>query len=467
MSSSKIKPEDISVLIQILGLEGTAVIYDPQQTLAACSLFNKTKDIATLLKSAPQHKICINLSGRALEVFTFDYIIEFEKSIRSYRSFHAEKFLAINNPDGTIRWFLPHKSNRPDFLALYNNSGLKATLFKIAARFAYRLGFKNWICKNAFVLYAKETDYFSKKFGQEAVAIFTGTVGQNRKAVAALCRNGLTSHYVKIPISSQSRHLILNESEHLKTLEKHDFKHFRIPRAKMSPAGLKLDNIRPRVERSVNTITDFHITALRELYANTFQLKPLSDLKVYTKTCENLEAIKQCLDQQYSGGIERKKVERLAYNIKVLLSSFKPSSKVAVAYAHGDFTPWNMYMCNTRIHVYDWELAERAQLMLYDIFHFVFQSGILIQRASFQQIKKNVLDLKKTPLVDDIIERYHLDFRDCYHWYLICNCSYYLNLYIHQEHLHQQAHWLIDTWIKASNNAILSETKKTLSFATV
>lgn len=464
MFVSKIKPEDFPVLTQLLGLPEAFIIYDPLRKIKHSNLSIAT-DIATLLKSARFYPTCINLSNQQLEVLSFDFILEVGKTVRTYPTFSSESFLAINNPNGTIRWFLPQQSSYPDFLALYNNSGMKAKLFKATTRIAYKLGFKNWIFQNNFVLYAKEKDFFQNQYGQQAVSIFTGTVGKNRKAVAALCQSNRATHFIKIPISERARRLILDEHEHLKALAQYDFKRLSMPTAEMTALGLKLSNVQPKTYQSPAVLNNIHLSALKDLYASTFQLKPIKQLNVYGEVFDYLTEIKHSLEKRQTGSIDYKKAERLAYNLRALMRSIG-QQPVPIGYAHGDFTPWNMFQSSDHLHVYDWELAQPEQVFLYDAFHFIFQSGALLLRQSFQQIHSNIFVLQRHPVVIDLIERYALEFRTCYHWYLIHNCSYYLNIYMKQEPLHQQAHWLIDLWINATNSAILYETKKEVRFAT-
>ncbi len=458
MKTSKTKPEDITLLSKLLRLSGEVVIYDPSGKINSSSFFI-ARDITTLLKNASDRKVCINLSGKALEVLTFDFILEFNSVKRKYKSFFVEHFLSINNRDGSIRWFLPEYSKQANFLTLYNGSGLKATLFNILAKMAFGLGLKHWFCQGSFCLYAREENYFQIKIGGRDLAVFTGTIGENRKAVAAICEYGKAKAFVKIPISERAKGLIQIEDEHLKIVNEYDFEKLIIPTSKMKEIGLELTNIKPQIANGTTDITTLHIKALKDLYANTFQVKMFSTLEQFSKTKKRIEALK-ALKNEKVNNIPNQKVDRLAYNIKVLLSNLDEKELVAVAYAHGDFTPWNMFISENHVHLYDWELAMPEQLFLYDAFHFVFQSSVLIMHQSFEQIKMKVEKLKENPIVLDLIERYGLNYWDCYCWYLIQNCTYYLGLYLKQKSLHPQGHWLIDCWIEATNDAIKSRQQK-------
>ena len=43
-----------------------------------------------------------------------------------------------------------------------------------------------------------------------------------------------------------------------------------------------------------------------------------------------------------------------------------------VSTAHGDFTPWNIYIEQDKLVMIDWELFETQMPALYDVFHFVY-----------------------------------------------------------------------------------------------
>ena len=118
--------------------------------------------------------------------------------------------------------------------------------------------------------------------------------------------------------------------------------------------------------------------------------------------------------------------------------------------AHGDFTPWNMFHANkgSKLHLFDWELSERLPA-LYDLFHFIFQTGILVKRQSFLEIKSTIDEILKRPKLQEFIRENSLDVEQAYQFYLLRNGSYYLNRYLTQKDLHIQAHWLLDYWLEA------------------
>ena len=70
-------------------------------------------------------------------------------------------------------------------------------------------------------------------------------------------------------------------------------------------------------------------------------------------------------------------------------------------------------------------------------------------------------------MTKEMIAKYKINFNWSYLFYVVHTASYYLNLYAKQEHLHLQAHWLIDVWTAATqdfidNNLELEMSKKQL-----
>jgi len=128
-----------------------------------------------------------------------------------------------------------------------------------------------------------------------------------------------------------------------------------------------------------------------------------------------------------------------------------------VAMAHGDFTPWNMYETTNKLHVYDWEMACDDQPLLFDLFHYVFQTNILIRQKDFSTIQKELDQIKKTTQVRQMIREYSIDWNIHFAYYLLYIATYYVPLYIKQKDLHMQAHWLIDVWTEALSTVALHE----------
>ena len=124
------------------------------------------------------------------------------------------------------------------------------------------------------------------------------------------------------------------------------------------------------------------------------------------------------------------KIVHLSNLLDNLLAQFSPLQTISVAMAHGDFTPWNTYTTKHKVYVYDWELAEELPL-LYDAFHYIFQTGILVKKIPFSELQKEVDQFKKEASTQLLLAKFQLDFDLVYRFYLLRNISYYSCRYIH------------------------------------
>ncbi len=449
MKTSKIKPEDINLLCQLLKLPEATIIFDPSGSISSNKL-SVAKDVTQLLQQAKKFNACLNLSGQPLEVLSFDLILEPGQPQQKYKAFTGHHFLGFNNPDGSLRWFQPAKASAPHFLHLYNGSGWKARIIRTVAKLSFKLGLQNKFSACNFCLYSKDANHFSAIYGTNELAIFTGTIGKNRKAVAAICTKDKAQDYIKIPISNTAKALVNTEYSHLNTLSKYSFEALQIPKASWVGQNLKLNNIMPSNRVETIEIKDQHLAALKEFFENTLKVKILAQTDIYKKVETRINSLKH----QKPVDLSPEKQTKLLEHLVALFQSFDQSQLVSLCYAHGDFTPWNMFVSPNKIHVYDWELAMPEQLPLFDLFHHVIQSSVLIQHQAYQKIKPKIEALGKRPEIEEILHSSKMNFWSCYRWYLLDNCSYYLDLYTRQEKLHPQANWLVDCWIEATRDAI-------------
>ena len=52
-------------------------------------------------------------------------------------------------------------------------------------------------------------------------------------------------------------------------------------------------------------------------------------------------------------------------------------SSLKASFAHGDFCPWNMMLCNNELQIFDWEMGN-FQPVGYDLFTYMFQTSFLL-----------------------------------------------------------------------------------------
>ena len=355
----------------------------------------------------------------------------------------------INNPDGTIRWVFPKHLKQPDFLHLYNASSLKAKLFKSGVKQAFKFGLKKTIASGELTVCVAHK---AKKIRDKDIldcAVFTGTKGENRKAIATLCEEGLCKEFAKIAITPESEKLIFIESQQLGYLSKFKFKNLHLPTVNLKDNVLMVGNVKPTKEIEQQELSSIHLKALAEMYAVNVTAKPLNRLQIYH---DIEEWINNIMSRDVVNDIDATKCKRLAQQLLYLLKGMEVDEMIPVAFAHGDFTPWNMYLAENSLHLFDWELSQKEMPLLMDSFHYIFQKHILIQRAPLKDIKSQIAQLELK--AKDMIVQYNISFDLHYKLYLLYTISYYIPKYMVQRNLHQQAHWLMDTWEQAIEDCL-------------
>ncbi len=398
---------------------------------------------------------------------------------------NSNSYLYIHNPDKTIRWIIPANQNQPYFLHLYNGSGWRGFLIDFYYKIGFKLGLKKWICNGSFEV----TD--GTEMPKENYAIFTGTKGENRKIIITSGAPNRPSGYLKIPLTGKAKRLTETEGNVLSELNNYNFKTLNIPKTKFVKKGVWVSNVQPEKYKNETAISSSHLNALSELFDKTGQLQKLSDLPAWNDIQNDLNALST---SNIKNDLSPSKVQKLTGLLMKMRNQFSDSDMLPTYQAHGDFTPWNMFTskgidrqqsriskmpdkncpplegdkgeqvalndCSVKLHLFDWELSERLPA-LYDLFHFVFQTGILVKKQSYSEIKATIDSILKKPDCQHLIKENNINVKKVYCFYLLRNCSYYLKRYLAQKDLHLQAHWLIDSWLDALEKTVRSKPQTT------
>lgn len=446
--------DDLQVLLKVFQLPEKALVYDPSKSItpSAFDAFEIVHHLNEKDTSSSEKRVLVNLSAEKItsEVANaFDFILAFKTKNQQLERFYSEAFYFINSPDGTVRWIFQKALKYPGFLSLYNSSGLKATVFQQVVKLAFQMQTQHLICSGKLQLFSKKENHVQQLYAEEGqrFSIFTGTVGPNRKAIIALHEKKKTTHFVKYPLTENSAMLVDNEWNHLRCLGQFQFENIEVPKVAQLSASLRLSNIKPKTYFVNTKLQDLHYAALTELYDQTTRYCTLSSIPGWSQSLDDLFFLfVNCEDSDSDFGVKMRHTVGKMYELSQQIDEHL---ELPIAYSHGDFTPWNMYLAEDRLCVYDWELASLHRPMLYDFFHFIFQTHILIKRSSFKVISEAVNEMKQHPAIRKLIGKYDIDFDLHYQLYLLFNCSYYIKLYVNQKRMHEQAHWLIDCWLEA------------------
>ncbi len=358
-------------------------------------------------------------------------------------------FSYILNPTGGLRWIFPSEQAFPVHLSLYNSAHWRARAYKLATHLAFKFGQDHRVVSGRFHMKGLDQTPLGQTltaFPNDGYAIFTGTVGENRKAILALNQGKDTTHFAKLPLSPRSQELISNEAAILARLEAFQFQYLKVPKVQLLPrvGGALLSNAKPPHGREGNRLEVRHLQALTELYDRTRTTETLGSLSFYQEIQDCLERIETLEVQDES--IDTNQVRNIATKLRLQWRKLDPEAELTVAWAHCDFTSWNMYLSDKALHVYDWELAREAMPLLYDAFHYLYQTGVLLLQQPYYRIKRELLRAYRLPGMDRLLRQNGLDFEAQHRLYLLHMISYYLRIYMDEPEVHMQVHWLLETW---------------------
>lgn len=362
----------------------------------------------------------------------------------------TKKFLYFPNKDGSIRWLIPAENKTPGFLTFYNRSGLKANIIYKAISMLYKLNLQKFVLKPIELSINEESNFikFLKENQIETYSIFTGTVGINRTVLVEYLDQDKNHSILKLPTTLQARVLMNNELKWLQKMQKLNNKKFDTPNVELNPVvnGIVQNVVGENGLRSAE-FTKVHSQVLSEFYETKNSKKILSESFFWNKIIKRIDDLET----------EEIKAEMLTTFelLKLLISQQNIETEICFGFTHGDFTPWNMYYKKDQLFVYDFEMANETSPILYDLFHFIMQAGILQKNQNFKQIQNTITDALNLSDTKKIIDEQKIIWKDYFNLYLIDVVSYYLTVYNKQDKLHEQVSWLLNTWNTALEGELL------------
>jgi hypothetical protein len=196
----------------------------------------------------------------------------------------TEQFSYISNPDGTIRWLYPADLKTPHFLSFYSTASLRAKILSLLIKTAFFLKQGHRVKSGDIVLHIADDSRLGKilkQYEHSGYSIFTGTVGENRKAVVELHTEGKITSFVKIALTRPAEALVANETACLEDLGVFDLQTLTIPRilGDNRKDTIVLSNIKPERCTQETHLSELHMKALEELYRNTCQKRKWQELE--------------------------------------------------------------------------------------------------------------------------------------------------------------------------------------------
>lgn len=358
----------------------------------------------------------------------------------------AIQILTIHNSDGSPRWICPAKAKKPYFLKFYHTGSSKARLIALLFKIIFFLRLQKLFFKTQTIYIAPAKDIQKTPLidiFQENWAIFTGTIGPNRKALVYQ-DNGKSNYFFKVAFNERSQALIQKEFSNLRKVQSLALENIKVPLSKLAyKEVLQVEDLSHFGERNTD-ITCTHIRALDEIYTKTKKQTSSKQFLEIHQIEERLTKLNRSKEERLPKGL-LKKLNMLYKNIHI------PTLEIALA--HGDFTAWNMYMSDDKLYIYDWELAKENMPLGFDAFHFIIQQGILVERKCWKEIYQKIKN-KLEPAFPLWSENDNIYLKNYLKMYLLVNITQYLEIYSQQEKWHTQVHWLLQTWNDAVSNIL-------------
>ena len=443
MKTSSIYYSDIIQLIKLYSEKpATPFIFDPYGRLE----FDQEEEL-------PEEgcKILVNLAGRLTEykgmsLDSFDLIFDFGKA-EVPLSFDVQTLRFINQPEGSMRWLYQGKHLK-NVLSFYNASGKRGKLISNAIKLISKLGLYQLASNGQLKIYAKEVlklNQVTKEYWDQ-YTIFMGTPGAQRSVLVALLENKKVSKFLKVPTSEASTALIENEKEAILSQQSSPSAYVKMPSINYSSdsKGLMIENLQDETSERVDSFTTTHAAfTIENLEQNATEIA-LNQTSFWEET---RAAFRQ---SRFSKNAQLLELRMLGERI---IQGMNENVTVLTHWAHGDFTPWNMYLNDDNIALYDWEMYRDQAPALFDLYHFHYQKGILMDHNSSKKIQQQLDETFLTNAIQAVIKEKTIDVQLYQRLYLLVTVGYFMQIYEKQK-LTIQNQWQIDTWIAALNREL-------------
>lgn len=359
----------------------------------------------------------------------------------------------ICNPDGTIRWMYPSRSKKPTFLKFYSSSTLKSKMFSLITSFLFNLKVFNILFSNKISLLIQEgsfLDQLNKSYHRSEYSIFFGTVGINRKLIFYINKDNQESTFIKLAVSKDSILLIKNEALFLDKISTLPIENTFFPKLIGYPRtdAIELTDIKPHKSFQPSKIDKLHINTVININSINQDVFKWIELPFFYNLDDSLKNLSN--KESKNNIIKTEFINSYIQNARLALNFIETDKDVLCGLSHGDFTPWNMYK-NTKnqLFIYDWELAKINIPLFFDLFHFIFQSNILLSNSKFHVFKNELIEVKNDQTLKAFIDKNTINIDENYIFYIVYISSYYLDIYLQQENIHKQAIWQLECWHQA------------------
>lgn len=220
-------------------------------------------------------------------------------------------------------------------------------------------------------------------------AYFTGTDSPHRKvAVQIMDYLGRIKGFAKLTRNSEVRKLLAYEAAMLNHVHTLALQTAYVPKVlftgdRNGGTLLVTDTLKTPYTRSTTKFSIAHRAFLKELAQKTTNKQLLSISEIATDFRARFNRISEKLDNAWN--------QRLNKAISTLEAQV--DLKIPVSLSHGDFTPWNTFMANGRLYVFDWEYSDQMSPISNDLIHFLINAPKTRNRHPSDKLKISIESL--------------------------------------------------------------------------
>jgi thymidylate kinase len=215
-------------------------------------------------------------------------------------------------------------------------------------------------------------------------AISLGTPGPHRKPVVQVLEgSGRTLAYAKIGWDEATCELVSNEAEVLRGMEGKELQSLFMPTLlHLEPWRGRLVCLQspppPKARQAGRYLDLGYFEALQELAGLGFRRLRLAESMFWKSLSRWTERV--------MGGVPGSNLGALLEQVPHRLRD----EELPFHLSHGDFVPWNALVVDGRPFLFDWEYAREQWLPGYDLFHFLFQTRLLLAKEPPARIFREV-----------------------------------------------------------------------------
>jgi hypothetical protein len=316
-------------------------------------------------------------------------------------------YYSFSNADGK-QWLMPARNMRVA-MNLYQPSGRNGKIVKF---------FFPWVHSLPFVRRAIHAERMKCSLNEDLrtllaevfrtedfdFAMFFGTPSVHQKITVQISKANRILGYCKVTDSEEIAALFHWEEKVLRLLGKSHLT--GLPRCLycgQMASGYSLfiqSTTKTQKSQVVHDWTNLHENFLDKLYNSTRQ-ELLFEQSDYYQTMIDLQQHINWLPN----GVDGKFVESV---IQKVLSDFS-GKRVAYSAYHADFTPWNMFVEEGELFVFDWEYSRMTYPPLLDRYHFFTQTAVFEKRWQAKEIISFLHSSNAACIEQEIYTLYLLD----------------------------------------------------------